>query len=88
MEPFPFTEAEWDAVKAAALPVLNASLADDPALHDSCLIGLMDVLGGLRARHGDHPVLLETQADFADDGPERVALYRRAVAVAEAHGLP
>jgi hypothetical protein len=73
VEAFPFTEAEW-----AADPVLRASL----------LVGLLDVLAELRARHGDHPVLLEAQADFTDDDGERVALYRRAVRVALTHGLP
>jgi hypothetical protein len=42
----------------------------------------------LRARHGDHPVLLETAADYTADLPERAALYRRAVELAGAHGLP
>ena len=88
MEVFPFTEAEWAAVKDAALPVVNAALADDPVLRASHLIGLLDVLIGLRARHGDHPVLLETEADFAEDDGERVALYRRAAGIASAHDLP
>lgn len=88
MKAFPFTEAEWAAVKDAALPLVNAGLTDDPVLCSSLLIGLLDVLAGLRARHGDHPVLLETQADFVEDNAERVALYRRAAGVAAAHGLP
>ncbi|MBN9522744.1 hypothetical protein J0H58_30205 [bacterium] len=70
------------------MPVVNAGLADDPALRASYLIGLRDVLAGLRARYGDHPVLLETEADFAEDTEERVALYRRAAGIAERHGLP
>jgi hypothetical protein len=88
VEAFPFTEAEWAAVKDAALPVVNAGLADDPVLRASHLAGLLGVLAGLRARHGDHPVLLETQADFAEADTERVALYRRAAALAAADGLP
>jgi hypothetical protein len=88
VEAFPFSEAEWAAVKEAALPVVNAGLAGDPVLRSSGLVGLLDVLAGLRARHGDHPVLLETQADFAEDDAERVALYRRAAGIAEANGLP
>lgn len=88
MEAFPFTEAEWASVEEAALPVVNATLADDPVLRASHLIELLDVLASLRARHGDHPVLLETQADFAEDDVERVALYRRAAGIAAAHRLP
>lgn len=88
MEAFPFTEAEWAAVREAARPVVNAWLAEDTVLRASHLVGLLDVLAGLRARHGDHPVLLETEADFTEDDAERVARYRRAAEIAAAHGLP
>lgn len=88
MEAFPFTEAEWATVREAALPVVNAGLADDPVLRASHLNGLLDVLAGLQARHGDHPALLETLADFAEDDAERIALYRRAAAIAAGHDLP
>ncbi|MBW3541369.1 MAG: hypothetical protein KY476_13965 [Planctomycetes bacterium] len=72
----------------AAWPVVDATLADDPLLRDSHLVGLLDVLAELRARYGDHPVLLETEADFAEDDRERAALYQRAVHIAVSHGLP
>jgi hypothetical protein len=88
VEAFPFTDAEWAAVKDAALPVVNAGMAEDAVLRASHLVGLLDVLAGLRARYGDHPVLLETEADFVDDDAERVALYRRAAGLAVGHGLP
>ncbi len=88
MEAFPFTDAEWAAVRDATLPLVNAALADDPVLQASHLVGLLDVLAGLRARYGDHPVLLETEADFIDDDSERVALYRRAADIAAGHNLP
>jgi hypothetical protein len=87
VETFPFTETEWAAVKDAALPVVNAGLTDDPTVRASHLVGLLDILAGLRARYGDHPVLLETEADFAEDDSERVSLYRRAASIAAAHGL-
>ena len=87
MESWPFSKAEWASVSEAALPVVNASLAEDAVVRASHLIGLLDVLAGLRERHGDHPVLLETEADFTDDDGERVSLYRRAVGVAEANGI-
>lgn len=87
MVAIPFTEAEWDAIKGAALRVVNASLAEDPhgvprPTRDS------STSWASRARYGYHPVQLETQADFADDNAEGIALYRRAAAVAEANGLP
>jgi hypothetical protein len=88
VEEFPFTDAEWDRVKEAALPLVNATFAEDDAVRASCFTELREVLGQLRARHGDHPVLLETEADFAEDDAERVALYRRAAGIAAAHRLP
>jgi hypothetical protein len=88
VEAFPFSEAEWAAVSEAALPVVNAALAGDAVLQVSHLAGLLEVLARLRARYGDHPVLLETEADFAEDDEERAALYRRAVCMAVAHELP
>jgi hypothetical protein len=87
VEAFPFTDAEWASVKDTALPVVNATLAKDAALHASRLIELRELLAGLRARYGNHPVLLETEADFADDDDERVELYRRAADTAKEHGL-
>lgn len=88
MEAFPFTRAEWATVGDAALPVVNAMLAGDPVLRASHLIGLQEVLAGLRARYGDHPVLLETEADFADDDRDRITLYRQAATTAAANRLP
>ena len=87
MKSWPFSKAEWASVKDAMLPVVNAGLAEDAVVQASHLIGLLDVLAGLRARHGDHPVLLETEADFTEDDGDRVSLYRRAVSVAEANGI-
>ena len=88
MDAFPFTKAEWDAVGHAALPVVNAGLVDDDVLRASHLVGLLDVLAQLRARYGDHPVLLETEADFLEDHGERLRLYQQAVCNAVANGLP
>jgi len=88
VEPFPFTDAEWAAVGDAALPVVNATLADDAVLRASHCVGLLDVLARLRARYGDHPILLETEADFAEDEAERHALYHQAVRIAVTHQLP
>jgi hypothetical protein len=88
VEWFPFTTAEWDAVSSAARFVLYAGLAndtDEQALH---FVKLRAVLAKLRTRYGDHPVLLETEADFSHDNAERIALYRQAARIAAAHGIP
>jgi hypothetical protein len=49
---------------------------------------VLDVLAGLRARYGDHSVLMETAADFEPKPVDRVALYRRAERAVVTHGLP
>ena len=49
---------------------------------------LKAVLDGLRRSHGDHPTLIETEADFCDVPPLQVELYRRAIRLAEANDLP
>jgi len=87
VEPWPFSDAEWAAVSEAVPSLVHAALAGDAVLRASHLIGLLDALAGLRARHGEHPVLLEMEADFAEDDFERVSLYRRAASLAEAHGI-
>jgi hypothetical protein len=88
VEAFPFTKAEWHPQKDLALSILNAEFAEDDVLAASLRLEMLDRMDALRARHGDHPVLLETAADYTEDTPERAALYRRAVDLADAHGLP
>ena len=88
MEAFPFTSAEWDPLKDLALSILNAEFAEDGVLAASLKLEMLDLMDALRARHGDHPVLLETAADYTENLPEQAALYRRAVELADAHGLP
>ncbi len=88
MEAFPFTVYEWATLSDAVLLVVNAGLAKDATLRAYYLVGLVDVLDSLRARHGNHPVLLETEGDFTEDDGERIALYQEAVGTASVHGLP
>ena len=83
-EAWPFSETEWDAVSEAARCIVNATFAKDTTLHASLTLDLVDVLAELRAQHGEHPALLETEADFSEENSERLSLYRRAVALAEA----
>jgi hypothetical protein len=88
MDEFPFTKAEWEQVNAAVLDVANASLADDDVLQASCFLTAQEVLRSLRQKYGDHPVLLETEADISDENADRVVLYESAVRIATAHSLP
>ena len=86
MEAWPFSEAEWQAVRDAALAHLNAHFARDAVLRASCFLTLCEILAELRSRHGDHPVLWEKEADFTDADEERLPLYERAIRAAEADG--
>ena len=88
MEMFPFTPADWITVQAASHAVLNATLADDDVLAESYFNNLMMVLNELCGKYGEHPVLIETEADFADDPVQQVIRYRCALRLAEAHQLP
>ena len=88
MQEFPFTAEEWDELKGPALAAVNARLAEDDVLRASAFVDLQEALAALRARHGEHPALLETEADFTEEPGEQVELYRRARDLAVAHRLP
>ena len=88
MDAFPFTNVDWERVKDAAHPVLEARLADDDAVADSMFLSLQETLADLRRKYGDHPVLLETEADFCDDTGDSIALYNRALSIARENSLP
>lgn len=88
MEVFPFTEEEWEAVREAAREVINASKAENPTLRAARFADLQSVLRWLRGRHGDHPTLLETEANFSTSPSDAAGLYRRAEREAAARGLP
>lgn len=86
-DPFPFSQADWDRVGKAALPCLNATLAGDRALVKSTEKVLRELLRELRRKYGDHPVLLETEADFTENKRRKRALYEQAIQSALAGGL-
>ena len=88
MEEFPFTDEEWDRVSEAALPVVNAGLADDMVLRESAIVHLWEVLDDLERKFGQHPVIVETRADFVDDERERIRLYTIARIEAERMHIP
>ncbi|MBX7074636.1 MAG: hypothetical protein K1X71_15945 [Pirellulales bacterium] len=75
-------------MREATNAVLVATLADDVVLRQSLMSELEEVLEALRSRHGEHPVLLETVADFQDSPTIQVELYRAALKLAEQNQLP
>ena len=88
MQEFPFTAEEWQNASEATRALVNATLMDDEVLRAAKLAELQIVLTGLRDRYGEHPVLLETEADFTDSPENRVSLYERAEKLALEHRLP
>ena len=88
MEAFPFTEEEWEAVREAARAVIKATKAEDRELRAARFADLQSVLRWLRGRHGDHPTLLETEADFSTSPSTAAGLYLQAEREASARGLP
>jgi hypothetical protein len=88
MEEFPFTESEWQRVNDVATSLTNAILEDDDVLKDSLFAELSAVLEELRGRYGNHPVLLETEADFCDDPLLQRDMYESAIESAKSNALP
>ena len=88
MELFPFSADEWLLVSEAARAVVNATLAEDEVLRASLVEELYRVLADLRSKYGEHPVLLETEADFNQNVEMRIALYEKAKQAAGTNGLP
>jgi hypothetical protein len=87
MDAFPFTEEDWSRVSEAGRAIVNATFAEDMVLHESLSEELFCVLSELRQKYGEHPAILETEADFTDDPAERIALYEQAKQAAQAGGL-
>ena len=88
MHEFPFSSDEWDAVSEYTNAVLNATLMDDEILRASKFVELQELLGAMRAKYGDHPVLLETEADFCNESETRLLLYEAALEIAALEKLP
>ncbi len=88
MNPFPFTRKEWEPVQEAARAVADAALGAAPSRRAARFAELKELLARLREKYEEHPVLLETEADFTPEAATAVALYRRAELQAAAAGLP
>ncbi len=76
---FPFLPEEWQEVNEAASEIVEASAMGDELLQTIKLDAMLDILATLREKYGDHPVLLETEADFIHDYFRRVDLYLSAI---------
>jgi hypothetical protein len=88
MEEFPFSESEWQEVAELSRLIVNASSANDDTLVSAQFVELVATLGELRTKYGDHPILIETEADFTDSILGQIRLYERAIRLAETNHLP
>ena len=77
---------DWARVHECAVNIANAALADDEAAARQSTCDLLHVLEGLERRYGALPSILATRADYTDDPPNRLTLYRAAYAAASARG--
>jgi len=84
----PFTTGEWDAVRWAAGAITDAARASDPDARAARFTDLQSILVELRDRHGNHPLLWETEADFTPDAEAAADMYRQAEELAVAGDLP
>ena len=64
MTKLPYTTNEWDAVRVAAGAVTAAADAGDADGRAARFADLQNLLAELQTKHGDHPLLWETEADF------------------------
>ena len=83
-ELWPFCEADWARVGEAVRSLVYAL---DTVLEDSHRMELFHVLAELREKYGEHPILLETEADFTIAPQRQLALYQQAATAALAAGL-
>ena len=88
MTKLPYTTNEWDAIRVAAGAVTAAADAGDAEGRAARFADLRTLLGELQQKHGDHPLLWETEADFTSDPAAAAQLYRVAETLAVDAGLP
>ncbi len=87
MNEFPFEKDEWDRLTQLVYQYVTPILNDqDP---DECALPIIQsYVEDLKDKYGDHPILIETEADFESDVVEQNYLYEKATKVAIKNGLP
>lgn len=87
MDPWPFEEEDWKEVEAINRRYVDAIEANDLVVCDAICREMYEKMVELERKYGEHPVILEHRADFAEDVNEKSRLYRRALKLATEHGL-
>src|SRR5688572_22616471 len=88
MSEFTLASHEVEAMHWAAAAVTEAAQAGDALGRAARFADLRAILSELRARHGNQPLLLETEADFTPDPLAAADLYVLAERAAAERGLP
>ena len=74
---------DWERVQELALDLVNTSDVDDERIYRR---RLLDFLGDLRARYGELPSILATEADYVEDVHASESLLLRAFDLAKQAG--
>ena len=84
----PLTRDEFDLVSELAFAIAESTGAGDAERHQDAVRLMREWIAALRGKYGEHPVLLETLADFEDDVAVQIPLYADACERAVSLGLP
>ena len=77
------TKSDWDKLRALAAQLANAACADDKVLYNRYREDLLEYLNQLKAKYGDLPSIIATQADYTNRVREKKRLLKRALRRAE-----
>jgi hypothetical protein len=88
MDPWPFDDRDWSKVEKIIERYKKAVFAADDVVCHSLSREMHALVVKLEKKYGEHPVLLETKADFTEGRNKRLKLYRRALELAVEHGMP
>ena len=86
--PQPWSGEEWEQVIEAGFALVNATAHEHDPRYPEALEAMRSLIADLRARYGEHPILIETLADFEDGPDRRIELYGLAIERATALGRP
>jgi hypothetical protein len=79
-------KTDWNRVHIRAVAIANAAIAgDDPKMDVECA-RMLRLLNALRKKHGNHPSIIATKADYVRRKSYRVSLLKNALKLAEKRG--
>ena len=86
MLPFPFSPSEWQTVTNQFYEFTRDDASQRLSENRRTL---RKILAALYEKYGEHPLLIETEANWLVDSPhKKLSKFRHAEYLAQAHGLP